>query len=275
MKSIDYAESEFEMDGWARWDMPSNDYYDIAEFPEGYTGYDGSMIWEFIHNRICFTEYRNTVGHWKADFNKAVSGLHSLISAQIVRGIAERIEAGESFKDDEVWRDPTVEFQRRLSASGETPLALENLYFTYMLFLTAAAKVKDRLLADSRSTMMGDDDAASSLQAFLENPILKDASIEVPVKKLHNHALQATDTLWEGRIRTQDLLRIMNCVQCNKCRLHGKIAMMGLSTALQIHLGRAGEGADISRLRRVELAALLSTLFKFSKAVEFSTKMCP
>ena len=62
----------------------------------------------------------------------------------------------------------------------------------------------------------------------------------------------------------------MNCVQCNKCRLHGKLAMMGLSTALQIHLGRSGEGADVSRITRVELAALMSTLFKFSKAVEFS-----
>ena len=269
VKRTDYAESEFELDGWGRWDMPSNDYYDIDEFPEGYTGYDGSMIWEFIHNRICFSDYGYDDNHWKADFNKAVSGLHSVVSVQVVRGIEEKFSSGEPFKDDEVWRDPSVEFQRRLSASGETPLALENLYFAYMLFLSAATKAKDRLLADCNSYEM-DDKAGLALRAFLESPILKDPSIEIPATKLCDHATQSTSNLWEARTRTQELLRIMNCVQCNKCRLHGKLAMMGLSTALQIHLGRSGEGADVSRITRVELAALMSTLFKFSKAVEFS-----
>jgi len=64
IKRTDYAESEFELDGWGRWDMPSNDYYDIDEFPEGYTGYDGSMIWEFIHNRICFSGYVKASPYW-------------------------------------------------------------------------------------------------------------------------------------------------------------------------------------------------------------------
>ena len=59
------------MDGWARWDMPSNDYYDTEEFPEGYTGYDGSEVWKFIHEKICFKGYEYDDNHWKADFNKA------------------------------------------------------------------------------------------------------------------------------------------------------------------------------------------------------------
>jgi hypothetical protein len=266
---MDYADSEFEIDGWGRWDMPSSDYYDTEEFPEGYTGYDGSMIWEFIHKRICFSDYGYEDDHWKADFNKAVSGLHSVISAQVIRGIEEKLDAGEPFKDDEVWRDPSVEFQRRLSESGETPLAMENLYFAYMLFLSAAAKAKDRLLADCVSCKV-EGEAAVALEAFLANPILNDPSVEIATRKLHDHAMKSANSLWEARMRTRQLLRIMNCVQCNKCRLHGKIAMMGLSTALQIHLGSTGEGEDLSRIHRVELAALISTLFKFSKAVQFS-----
>lgn len=272
IKMTDYAESEFEIDGWGRWDMPSNDYYDTEEFPEGYTGYDGSMIWEFIHERICFAGYSYDDDHWKADFNKAVSGLHSVISAQVTRGIQEKIEAGEQFTDDEVWRDPVAEFQRRLSPSGETPLAMENLYFAYMLFLSATAKAKDRLIADCNSGKI-EGETASALRAFLESPILNDPSVEVASRKLHDHAVQSANSLWEARMRTRDLLRIINCVQCNKCRLHGKIAMMGLSTALQIHLGRSGEGEDINRIHRVELAALISTLFKFSRAVQYAKAM--
>jgi hypothetical protein len=36
IKAMDHTEHEFELDGWARWDMPSEDYYDIDEFPESY-----------------------------------------------------------------------------------------------------------------------------------------------------------------------------------------------------------------------------------------------
>jgi hypothetical protein len=36
IKAVDHAEHEFELDGWARWDMPSEDYYDTDEFPESY-----------------------------------------------------------------------------------------------------------------------------------------------------------------------------------------------------------------------------------------------
>lgn len=252
--------------------MPSNDYYDTEEFPEGYTGYDGSMIWEFIHEKICFAGYGYNDNHWKADFNKAVSGLHSVVSAQVVRGIQEKVENGESFTEEEVWRDPTAEFQRRLGSGGETPLAMENLYFTYMLFLSAAAKAKDRLLEDCDSGKI-DSEAAPALRAFLNSPALSDPSVEVAPKKLHDHAVESANSLWEARMRSRELLRIINCVQCNKCRLHGKIAMMGLSTALQIHLGRTGEGEDISGIHRVELAALVSTLYKFSTALQFCKQM--
>jgi len=54
IKSSDFIEHEFKLDGWARWDMPSDDYYDTLLFPEDYTGYDGAEIWKFIHDRIGF-----------------------------------------------------------------------------------------------------------------------------------------------------------------------------------------------------------------------------
>lgn len=268
IRDADFREHEFELDGWARWDMPSNDYYDLEEFPEGYTGYDGSEIWNFIHGKIAFKGYDYNDDHWKADFNKAVSGIHSLISAQIVRGIQEKADAGEEFTEDEPWTDPKAEFDRRLSKGGEQPMAVENLYFAYMLVLSAASKARDRLLCDCQNGSI-DEQSAAILEGFLALPVLSDPAVEVAPKKFTDHAVESSNNLWQARMRTRDLLRIMNCVQCNKCRLHGKIAMLGLSTALQIHLGRAGEGGDPERVHRVELAALLTTINKFSKAVEY------
>jgi len=270
IKTVDADEHEFELDGWARWDMPSEDYYDIEEFPEDYTGYDGAEVWNFIHDRIAFEGYEYDDDHWKADFNKAVSGLHSMISAQIIRGIQERVESGEGFSEDEQWTDPVAEYNRRLGPNGETPLALENLYFCYMLLLTAASKARDRLLQDCNSGKI-DESAAAALRPVLSSSLLDDASVKVAYNKLHDHAIKDSDSvasLWEARLRTRDLQRIMNCVQCNKCRLHGKISAMGLSTALQILVGRTGEGGDPERVHRVELAALMESVDKFSRAIQ-------
>jgi ERO1-like protein alpha len=272
---VDNEEFDFELDGWGRWDMPSDDYYDTQLVPEGYTGYDGSEVWNFIHDRICFKDYDYDDDHWKSDFNKAVSGLHSMISAQVVQGIQEKLVAGEEFSDEEIWRDPQKEFQRRLGPNGETPLAIENLYFCFMLLLTAVKKAKHRLLQDCESGKIGD---ASSLElkALLSTDLLEAPSVNAAFRKLHDHAVKdsfSIGALWEARMRTRELVRIMNCVQCNKCRLHGKISVMGLSTAFQILLGRTGAGGDPNRIHRVELAALMSTLRKCSRAIKFCQEM--
>lgn len=267
--SIDKSEADFELDGWGRWDMPSLDYYDTEMSPEGYTGYDGSEIWNFIHQRICFKNFGYDDDHWKADFNKAVSGLHSMVSLQVIKGIQEKIGAGEPFSADEIWREPRVEFSRRLSLQGETPEAIENLYFTYMLLLSATSEARGRINTDLQSGRIGSD-SASDLQVLLSSPLLGDASIGAAATRLRTHATKDRSTvegLWEARMRTRELLRIMNCVQCNKCRFHGKIAMMGLSTALQILIGDDGTGADVTKIHRVEIAALLATLYKCSRSL--------
>ena len=268
IKEVDAEEHDFDIDGWGRWDMPTDDYYDTQDFPEDYTGYDGAEVWTFIHDRICFDGYEYDDDHWKADFNKAVSGVHSMISAQIIRGIQDREASGQGFSSEEKWIDPAKEFERRLSPQGDTPLAMENLYFCYMLCLSAASKVRERLLQDCDS---GRIEADQELRPILDFPLLENSSVEAASRKLHDHAVQdsaSASQLWEARMRTRELLRIMNCVQCNKCRFHGKIAMMGFSTALQILVGKTGEGGDAKRVHRVELAALMTTLYKFSRALE-------
>ena len=275
MKNSDAEEHEFELDGWARWDMPTEDYYDTTQFPEEFTGYDGADVWRFIHERIAFNleiadEYEED--SWKADFNRAVSGLHAMISAQVCRGIGDKIANGEGDDNETAWDDPKVEFARRLGPKGETPKAIENLYFTYMLLLTAVAGARERLLADCESGKIGEKTAAE-LKPVLSHSLLDDPSIAVASKKLHDHALKDDSSLWEARMRARELMRIMNCVQCNKCRLHGKISTMGISTALNLLLGTDGAGEDAKNIHRVELATLMTTLGKFSTAVDYCQSM--
>mmetsp|Transcript_27 Transcript_27/g.24 ORF Transcript_27/g.24 Transcript_27/m.24 type:complete len:435 (+) Transcript_27:257-1561(+) len=287
IKTKDFDEFEFDIDGWARWDMPSDDYYDIEQFQEKFTGYDGSMVWQFIHSRVCFNNNDYELDTWKSDFNKAVSGMHSMISAHIVSGIQTKIDNKEEFEEDCVWTDPTVEYVRRLSHDGENKKAIENLYFSYMLILSAVKTARDFLLQDFHvgDNQEEDEEAHEALITVLSSPLLQNdeevlnEQLSIASKKLHDHAIQdeeTTHTLWEARMRSRELLRIMNCVQCNKCRLHGKIAAMGLSTAFQLLLGNSGDGiagSEIKKIHRVELAALMTTLSKFSFAVQYCNEM--
>lgn len=303
IKADDFNEHAFELDGWARWDMPSEDYYSTTQFPEDYTGYDGSDVWNFIHDRIGFhdddallkDEY--DADDWKADFNKAVSGLHSMVSAQIIQGMHDKLnngDGGDSNLSEYRWTDPVVEFERRLGPHGETPEAVENLYFTMMLLLSGVKAARSRLLRDCDSGKLcpvDDEDEEGEttndiLKAILNHPLLDDPAIDAASRRLKHHASannnnNNNNSLWEARMRTRDLMRIMNCVQCNKCRFHGKISTMGLSTALQLALGNADagsgggddDGVNVEKVRRVELAALITCLGKFSSGIELCLEM--
>eukprot|EP00522_Entomoneis_paludosa_P014743 CAMPEP_0172447040 /NCGR_PEP_ID=MMETSP1065-20121228/6435_1 /TAXON_ID=265537 /ORGANISM="Amphiprora paludosa, Strain CCMP125" /LENGTH=351 /DNA_ID=CAMNT_0013198247 /DNA_START=304 /DNA_END=1359 /DNA_ORIENTATION=+ len=271
IRGMDRQEAVFELDGWGRWDMPTEDYYDIQDYTEGYTGYDGSDVWNYIHDRICFPEYDKfgaSTGHWKADFNKALSGLHSLISAQVIRGIQEKIDNNEPFDGDgEIHTDPNAEFQRRLQS---VPMAMENLYFLHMLLLAAVTRARDRLLQESRNY------GVMEVQSVFDSQLLNDptGSTAAASRRFQMYASADPNGLWEARMRTRELIRIMNCVQCNKCRLHGKISTMGLSTALKLLLGGSnGTGEDPSRIHRVELSTLVTTLHKCSRAIDTCQSM--
>ena len=309
----DLNEYDFELDGWARWDMPTEDYYDIVGFPEDYTGYDGSDVWKFIHERIEFKKEtiktRTTttaattatttaaegvdgddgITHWKADFNKAISGLHAMVSAQVVRGMIDKINSPSSSSgggggldpNKYMWTNPTNEYHRRLGPNGTTPRAIENMYFTTMLLLSGIRAVRDQLLGDCDAGQIGNVDACTTLRSILYHPLLDDASIDYASLRLREHVLQDTNNnnngggLWEARMRSRDLLRIMNCVQCNKCRFHGKIAALGLSTAFNLVIGgdRCSGVEDVTTVHRVELAALLTSLAKFTNGIDLCIEM--
>ena len=267
---LDRMEHKFDLDGWARWDMPSLDYYDTSDFPESYTGYDGRDVWNFIHDKIEFTKKDKT--EWQVDFNRAVRGLHASISSHVLKDQKRQISLGSPTAN------PLVagicydsEFKRRIV---DHPNALEDLYFAYMLLLSAVKEARVRLIEDCENGHITGI-AATGLKSLLADPYWSSDtfdSVDYAAETMRSHLSCSTESFWKARMRTRELMRITNCVQCNVCRLHGKIAILGLSTAMQILLGRSGEGVEsetIRKLHRVELAALLTTVSKFGEATMF------
>ncbi|KAG8470208.1 hypothetical protein KFE25_008629 [Diacronema lutheri] len=244
----DHAEFEFALDGWARWDMPTDTYYDLRQYPEAYTRYDGRQIWQFIYRKICF----KGAAEWKRDFNRAVSGLHASISGHVVRSMHAEGDTELALR----------EYRRRLR---EQPGAVENLYYGCMLLLNACNEASDKLGAYD----YGDDAINERLRTLLQIPLLCGGCVGAAQKNLRRHASwQGGVGLWQARLRARDLMRIMNCVQCSVCRLHGKVGTLGVNTGMQILLGREGRGGDAARMHRVEVAALITTLHKFLSSIQ-------
>lgn len=259
MRERDEREHTFSLDGWVRWDMPGDftEYYDLIEEPERYTEYDGSRVWNFIHQKICFqTDVDLEENEWKKDFNKAISGLHTSVSAHVVETMGLEEEA------------MVAEYKRRIR---DIPDALENLVYAYYLQLCAIHKSQSRL---SGCDYMGQKAAVQPLiKSVLEDAFLSEQCVENAERAMREHAMSSGALVWKARLRTRDLLGIMNCVQCNVCRLHGKVVALGVAVALSIILGMDGEGGDVERLHRIEVAALITTAGKFASAIKFCTEM--
>ena len=57
-----------------------------------------------------------------------------------------------------------------------------------------------------------------------EAPLLANPGVAGAADNLRTHATaQGGMGLWQARLRARDMLRVMNCVQCSACRLHGKV----------------------------------------------------
>lgn len=75
----------------------------------------------------------------------------------------------------------------------------------------------------------------------------------------------------EFRNRFRNITRIMDCVSCEKCRVWGKLQILGIGTAIKILLTPEGELAQ-NILNRQEIIALINSLHQFSTSIEFASQ---
>ena len=249
----DLNEYGFTIDGWCRKDMPSDftDYFDLRVCPSRDTGYDGSRVWKFIHSKICFSKRLDEPGNsWKRDYNRAVSGMHAAVHAEIIADIGHT-EVGRA------------EYHRRLR---DHPGAVTNLYFAYMLTLCALRECRNLL---DNCSYLGDDEFIQPLmQQLTAAELLGNDAVQRAASNLRSHAASPTAEVWRMRMRHRDLKQMMGCVQCSVCQVHGTVMCLGLGATLQVLLGSDGRGGDPLDLDRLQIAALITTAAKFGAACE-------
>ncbi|OAY64905.1 Endoplasmic reticulum oxidoreductin-1 [Ananas comosus] len=262
--------------GWIEIDNPwtYDDETDNAEMtyvnlqlnPERFTGYIGASarrIWDAIYKENCPKYPSEELCQEKKVLYKLISGLHSSISVHI---------AADYLLDESanLWgHNLGLLYDRVL----KYPDHVRNLYFTYLFVLRAVTKAADYLEQAEYNT---------------ENP-QEDLKTQSLVKQLlYNPKLQATcplpfdeAKLWQGengpelkqQIQKQfrNISALMDCVGCEKCRLWGKLQVLGLGTALKI-LFSVEEQHPLYQplqLQRNEVIALVNLLNRLSESVKF------
>lgn len=159
------------------------------------------------------------------------------------------------------------------------PERVRNLYFTFLFVLRAVTKATNYLEHAEYDTGNHDDDlrAQSLVRQVLYNQKLQ-AACPLPFDEAK---------LWQGQsgpelkqqIQKQfrNISALMDCVGCEKCRLWGKLQVLGLGTALKI-LFSVDDQSHLDQtlqLQRNEVIALVNLLNRLSESVNFVHKMSP
>ncbi|KAL1812996.1 hypothetical protein ACET3Z_023061 [Daucus carota] len=261
--------------GWVEIDNPwtSDDETDNGEMtyvnlllnPERYTGYTGPSarrIWEAIYSENCPKYRSGEICQEKKVLYKLISGLHSSISIHI---------AADYLLDEKtnMWGENLELMYNRIL---RYPDRVRNLYFTFLFVLRAVTKASDYLeQAEYDSGNHAEDVKAQSLMhQLLNNPKLQ-AACPLPFDEAK---------LWQGQngpelkqqIQNQfrNISALMDCVGCEKCRLWGKLQVLGLGTALNILFSVNNENDPAQRLQlhRNEVIALVNLLNRLSESIK-------
>ncbi|KAF5358823.1 hypothetical protein D9758_008560 [Tetrapyrgos nigripes] len=281
----------------------SGDYFDLSLIPERYTGYSGPgarQIWRSIYEDNCFSalespdtslETRSKSGQEKCIeakvYSRVISGLHASISTHICLDYLNQT-TGE-------W---TPNLQCYIERVASHPERLENIYFNVVLLLRAISRLgphisasdylyqmqhqvsaaKDNILAEfgsepgaeTRQNRLGVETTKSRLRLariisfadqagkFDENVMFKGEDAETLKEEFKAHFRNVT--------------RIMDCIDCDKCRLWGKVQTTGVATALKILFEMDENALSLSPssstlLQRSEIVALFNTLHRFSESL--------
>ncbi|CAI2292747.1 unnamed protein product [Caenorhabditis sp. 36 PRJEB53466] len=268
-------------------------YVDLSKNPERYTGYAGKSpqrVWKCIYEENCFKpdpkfdkNFLTNPSNFgmcleKRVFYRLISGLHSAITISIAAYNYKPPPASLGQFGSQVqgtWFRNTEMFVGRFGTkwSWEGPQRLRNVYFVYLLELRALLKASPYLQNELFYTGNEKEDAETrkAVEELLEeirtySDHFDESEMFTGVES-HARALRE-----EFRSHFVNISRIMDCVECDKCRLWGKVQTHGMGTALKIlfsDLPHSHYKHDSSKfqLTRNEVVALLQSFGRYSSSI--------
>jgi ERO1-like protein alpha len=239
-------------------------YVDLTKNPEAFTGYQGQHIWNAIFRENCFSDHLDQLCTEELVFYKIFSGLLSNINMHISTSYFDSAK-NQTYVNLSMIQNRVLNFPERI----------ENLFFLYSVMVKAFNKAEYLIRNFDINTGNATEDylARTLLDDLFHTEKLKDlyeiASIyDEELDKFLN--FNNLDNLMS---RFRNVSSIIECVSCQKCKLHGKLQLYGISTMLKILLdknfsNKSFKNMNLSLLRN-ELIAFINFFGKISRSVHY------
>lgn len=256
---------EFWMDICSAINTSGSPYINLELNPEQNTGYDGSKIWAEIYKENCFISgSRNHQCYEEKVMYRLLSAMHSSTSMSIFS------QYHAPRRKDESWRPNPKKFMEHF---GHHPEWLKNLHFAFVVVLRSLRKAKNFLAHYDYTTLGPDEKTGDLINLFLNSDVM---SLCAEVFDLFDEKTLFRDASGSSLRRDfkkafQNISRLINCVQCRRCRVHAKLHTLGIGTALKILL--LPDHLYTTSVSREEIVALINTARSFSKSIHEATRL--
>eukprot|EP00485_Elphidium_margaritaceum_P006782 CAMPEP_0202694908 /NCGR_PEP_ID=MMETSP1385-20130828/8643_1 /ASSEMBLY_ACC=CAM_ASM_000861 /TAXON_ID=933848 /ORGANISM="Elphidium margaritaceum" /LENGTH=500 /DNA_ID=CAMNT_0049350843 /DNA_START=23 /DNA_END=1525 /DNA_ORIENTATION=- len=248
-------------------------YVDLVRNADGYTGYKGEeagKIWRAVYEakNLLYLNIDAADRHLYQREDRVlfrlISGFHTLTTCMVF--------ANWPLPHQPHKYGPNLELYEKVLHDHQD--WIENLYFDFVFLLRAVNKASHVLSAYDMNTGNPSDDAMTH---GLMNYLLRTDFVQTQCS--HLHSFDESTMFQEERLLIMDNFKnvfrnisdIMDCVGCEKCKLHAKLELLGLGTALKILFTK--DVLSVDMFERNEILALMVTLGKYSDAITFIEDM--
>ena len=247
------------LDAWSFDSVSENaTYVDLLADKEQYTGYQGQRIWNLIYEENCIR-----LSQQCGDNNflfRIISGMHTSVSSHLTEYFVQFKENEEIMSTNEML------YFRKVGKHREF---MENLVFSVQVILKSFIRYIDIIQDFPIDT--GDFHEDMKTQKLLQQfcHLFESGKDET----FNEQLIFGRDTDIESQKQAylqyfRNITRIMDCVDCQKCKVYGKMQILGIGVALRILIKKV----DIN-LTRNELVAVVNLLRKWVESVEIIERM--
>ena len=207
-----------------------------------------------IYKENCFTQPFEELCLEERIFYRLISGFHSSTNAHIAENF---IQNGRKIPNQQF-------FKWRL---GMFPERIENVYFSFSFLYRAVCKAKPILLSSKYETGDPEVDTLTIklLESLFQGPLDCSQFTEPTTARLFDDE-ETRHLVPQLRTKFQNISRLIDCVSCESCKVHSKLQIHGIGTALKIVLFE--KPITQLMLDRGEKVALIQTLFKLAESIQ-------
>jgi ERO1-like protein alpha len=247
-------------------EIDSGIYVNLKQNSEIYTGYQGQHIWDSIFRENCFSDKLHLMCVEERVFYKIFSGLLSNINIQISTNYYDQINNSTQIN--------IKMFNERFA---NHPDRVENLFFLFSLLVKAFQRLENIIRNYDMNTGNEFEDLNSSriIEMIYDSNEMKQLSIICNENSYYLNKFLNFNKIDQLVRKFRNISSIVDCVSCQKCKLHGKLQIYGLATMLKILSDKTYSGKENfnTNLSRNELISFVNLFGKVSNSINHIKKI--